>query len=330
MAELLLTGDWNNDPRTLIDLLQHGHALAPIGPLPRESPTLLVAAVQDPGTVDEAARTARDHGLPWMALDCTSDASCTASAYEQGALAVIHRQQPGTPLADAVRNTLTLLVEARAEPTGPETAGNSLTRHRAGQRLTMQHGEVLEVIEGVVITRALHSDGTESLLDWAEPGRLLLAHPPDQCHLERVAQTDTVVRRHESADLARDDTYVQRLSHHIVEREAWSAMQARPHVEDRILGLLTLLAERFGVGDPRGVLISLHLTHAQIAAATGCTRPTASRLIQRLVRAGPIAVIGSGSRTRFLLVSGPSSRDGGREIPQTDADVCAIAHRRTV
>jgi hypothetical protein len=99
--------------------------------------------------------------------------------------------------------------------------------------------------------------------------------------------------------------------------EAWSAMQARPHLGARILGLLNLLAEQFGRRHADGMLVDVRLTHAQIAAAIGATRSTVTRLLSDLRDRVALSVISDGDRERFCLREwepGQHTRASGRSV----------------
>jgi hypothetical protein len=57
-------------------------------------------------------------------------------------------------------------------------------------------------------------------------------------------------------------------------------------LDDRLLVLLQLLADRWGVVTPEGILIRLRLTHETIARLACAQRPSVSTAIARLTRAG--------------------------------------------
>jgi len=63
---------------------------------------------------------------------------------------------------------------------------------------------------------------------------------------------------------------------------------ALPKPEMRVGELLGRLGELYGEKHKSGTLISIALTHEQIAAMTGTTRVTATRAIKRLTKVGAI------------------------------------------
>lgn len=162
--------------------------------------------------------------------------------------------------------------------------------------------QLLQVEEGVVAQLVTHADGAEVLLGLHGPGQLLTPHPSDSCYLHLQAHTDVrlaVFLWHQALqwpDLS------ARLRARLWQQEAWAAMQARPYLDERLLGILTLLAEQFGRPDPHGLIIDVRLTHAKLATAIGATRTTVTRLLGTLRQRGLLTTIGEGQEERFCLL----------------------------
>lgn len=297
MVRLGLAGRWCRFPGTLVELLRDGYALVVLDEDRdgADPPTLLIAVLDDGVETGSVAALARRHGLSWLAWDPDEDAARAAAAYRDGALAVV----PGPPshghVREAVRTTLALVHPDPDEP--PVTAQH----YRRAQVIPRADNTALEVLEGVLAVRALHPDGAEVLLELCGPGQVVVSHPTDRCYVEAVAHTDVVAVARRWLDVARDPAAANRLRSQLVYREAWAAMQARPHLEGALEGILALLAERFGADHPQGVLVDVHITHALLASATGATRPTVTRLLSRLVRVGRLVTTGKGPRARFVL-----------------------------
>jgi CRP-like cAMP-binding protein len=76
---------------------------------------------------------------------------------------------------------------------------------------------------------------------------------------------------------------------------------ALPKTEMRIGELLRRLAELYGEKHEGATLISIPLTHEQIAAMTGATRVTVTRALKRLTTVGAIEL-----RQRRIWVIDPS------------------------
>ncbi|MEZ4705682.1 MAG: Crp/Fnr family transcriptional regulator [Caldilineaceae bacterium] len=157
------------------------------------------------------------------------------------------------------------------------------------------------VEEGAVAQLVVHTDGTEVLLGFYGPGQLILPHPADSCYIYYRAHTDVTVRSLLWSEAHNLPGLVDQLRARIWRQEAWGALQARPANEDRLLGILTLLTEQFGITTENGTLLDLRITHQQLASAIGVTRPTITRLIHLLRRRHLLSTVGVGNQERFLL-----------------------------
>lgn len=174
-------------------------------------------------------------------------------------------------------------------------------RYRRGMPIRLGPSIVLDIIEGVVAQTRLDADGTEVLLGLYGPGQLLIGHPSDNCALHVAAHTNITATLYRWEEAITDPGLCERLRDRIQWMEAWAAMQARPHLDERILGLLGLLAGQFGVATRSGVLVDLRLTHTQLATAVGATRSTVTRILGDLRTRGLLTTVGNGERERFCL-----------------------------
>lgn len=174
---------------------------------------------------------------------------------------------------------------------------------RRGQVAATRGDFVLQVQEGVAALTAAHHDGTEVLLGLVGPGEFLIQHPIDLCHVSAVALTDLRVVATPWDELATSPGFASQLRAQLLRMEGWTAMQAHPYVDRRILGILTLLGERFGRPHQAGLVVDVRLTHAQLASAVGATRATVTRLLTNLERSGEILVVGRGADRRYCLPS---------------------------
>jgi hypothetical protein len=147
----------------------------------------------------------------------------------------------------------------------------------------------------------IHDDGAEVLLGLYGPGRVLAGHPEDTCCIQFHAHTAARARIQPWPESARLPAFPERLRDHLRQMEGWAAMQARPQIEQRLLGLLSLLAEQFGRATPQGTVVDVRITHAQLASAVGTTRATVTRRVGLLRRQGLLAVTGSGGGERYCL-----------------------------
>lgn len=176
-----------------------------------------------------------------------------------------------------------------------------MTGRAAGEDLLLPDDTIAVVRRGVLATWAEHPNGDAGLLDLAGPGHLVAGHAADLCHIRHHALTDVrFVALQRNRALA-DPGLVEKLVDQLHWREAWSAATAHSRTEDQLLELLALLAVRFGVVTGSWVRIELGLTHPLLAAATGRTRPTVTRALQRLRQLQQISVVGTGPGQRYRV-----------------------------
>ena len=205
--------------------------------------------------------------------------------------------------ADApARAPLTFHGSPPADP--DERSSGREVRYKAGDRATAQPGRPVEILKGAVALTAVHADGAEVLISVLGPGDFLLHHPSDVCRIEAVAQTAVQAESFAEDDLLGQPRYAAALASRALRAQAWAASQAHPYIEQRLLGILNLLSEQFGVPHEGGRLIDVRLTHSQLAAITGTTRPTVTRVIAALTKTGHLAVVGSGATRRLCVFSG--------------------------
>ncbi|MEO1369321.1 MAG: Crp/Fnr family transcriptional regulator, partial [Acidobacteriota bacterium] len=246
------------------------------------------------------ASAAEWHRLPWLFL-CgdapEEDSGLTTAAYEAGALAVLPAGSEPELVVQAVDRAAQSLTSK-----GPGKRRPVRRSYRAGETIPLSVWEVLAVKEGVVAQITWHGDGGEGLVGLWGPGHLLTGHPADACGLALRAHSDAVV------DLVRLDALerggaasIESLLARVRGLEAWSSVQSRQNMQERLLGILTLLAEQFGVARAQGTLIDVRITHAQLAAAIGATRATVTRLLGPLRRQGLVLTVTSSEGERFCL-----------------------------
>jgi CRP-like cAMP-binding protein len=174
-------------------------------------------------------------------------------------------------------------------------------RLRRGQALRPNRDSVLLVLDGVIALSAVHGDGAEVLLGLYGPGQVLVDHPSDHCDLAFIAQTEANVALEDWEEAVRSKEFADKLRRRLRMLEAWSAMQAHPYLEERILGILALLGEEFGRAHEDGTVIEVRLTHAQVAAAVGAARTSVTRAIGRLKRQGHISIHRGADGERFCV-----------------------------
>jgi len=86
-------------------------------------------------------------------------------------------------------------------------------------------------------------------------------------------------------------------------RESWLMlkMMSFADAEERVRAVLKNMSRLYGVKDQRGVLVSLKLTHRDIANYASVSRETVTRLMNRLSREGEIEILDK----RYILIKPP-------------------------
>ncbi len=259
---------------------------------------LIVAEMGDGLDAAVVAETAKRLSAPWLSCNATRDAGSSTAAYKAGALAVLPWDAP----PDLVQRTVERLLATFVPVRNSSGARRRWQRHyRPGERILLDAESTLEVEEGVVALTVIHDDGAEVLLGLYGPGQILAGHPEDTCCIQLYAHAAAKVRIQSWPETVGQAGAAERLRDRLRHLEAWAAMQARPQIEQRLLGILSLLAEQFGRATPRGMVIDVRITHAQLASAVGATRATVTRRIGLLRRRGLLAVTGSGRGERYCL-----------------------------
>jgi DNA-binding transcriptional ArsR family regulator len=201
-------------------------------------------------------------------------------------------------------------------------------RYKAGERIRLGPESVLEVISGVVALTILHEDGAEVLLGLLGPGQVLAGHSRDVGYLQCHAHADTAVWVQPWSKAVLQPGFAERLRDRLRTLEAWAAMQARPSLERRLLGILSLLAEQFGRPTSQGVEIEVGITQSQLASAVGATRSTVTRLLGRLRRRGLLIAVRSGRSERYWLPRW-EGREHSPAEPQERCDFAPL-HRQAL
>ena len=296
---VVLAGSWEDRADAILSLLEAGFEITLEGHVAESGgnpPAILLALLDTATPPNAAASAAAAQEIPWVAWNSNGRTE-TGEAYRAGAIAVLGEDLRAPDLGHVVRNTLLRLSRPHDNLPAP-----SLRRsYREGERIDVPANHVLRIHEGVASLYAVHPDGVEVLLGLLAPGQILADHPMDSCHVEVRAHV-SVVASHQSWEQAVETREaMEAIRSQLLQLQGWASMQAHPYLDHRILGVLSLLAEQFGVSDNEGVLIGVRLTHGQIAAAVGATRATVTRLIGDLERKGRLRVVGRGANSRLWI-----------------------------
>ncbi len=234
--------------------------------------------------------------LPWFVWMQSNDPARMLTAYQAGARAVFPRETPPQVVVQAILRSLSELRQ-------PNTAPRETIQRRYQRRdfILLEADTVLQVQSGVLATTMIHQDGAEVLLGLSGPGQILIAHPADNCHIQIVAHTDALVSIQDWETARHQPDFPEKLRVRLQHMEGWAAMQARPYLDQRILGILGLLASQFGRPCDQGVVIDVRVTHAQLASAVGATRTSITRVLGELRTMNKLLTVGEAGNERFCL-----------------------------
>ena len=270
-------------------------SLAPANAVP-SSADLLVARLAGRAALPSMSEA----GLPWLAWVCnSSDESLPTLAYQAGAQAVF----PETTPAAVLFNFIQRFIEAhKEEAASAEPLEKAIRRrYQKGDTILLGADSVLEVQQGIIAQTMVHQDGAEVLLGLFGPHRLVVPHPEDTCYIQLMAHTDASILIQPWQTAVLDPLFPEKLRARLQQMEAWAAMQARPHLDQRVLGILSLLAEQFGEESETGETITVRITHLQLASAVGATRTTITRTLGDLKNQGRLTMLQTNDGERFCL-----------------------------
>ncbi len=304
MPRLYLVGELD-DTRPLLDLLPQGDFSVTLASeaenlsevISSGPHTLILAVLRNhvPAVLDAE----QPPDVPWIGWNRFDDVALTALAYRRGALAVLPGSLSAEALEGVLRTAFARAVQPRTPP--PSRAPHGPANHQRGGPIGLHEQDVMIVEVGIVATTVLHEDGTEVLVGLCGPGQVVVGHPHDSCCLQLTAHTDVRVLVQSWNHVVATPKFAERLRARLRHQEAWAAVQARPHLADRLIGLLSVLAEQFGRPVEAGSLIEIKLTHTQLASAIGATRATVTRLMGRLRRQRLVHSVGAGQQERLVL-----------------------------
>lgn len=237
---------------------------------------------------------------PWLAWDQTGDPQAVSNAYQAGARAVFPKETSVNVILETIQRTMRDLLESKKgmKPRIQRT-------YRRGELILLEADAVLHVEEGILATTMIHQDGVEVLLGLSGRGQIVVAHPDDNCHIQIIAHTEAKVQIEPWDVAAEQPDFLAKLRARLQQMEGWAAMQARPSLQQRVLGLLGLLSEQFGLHSQYGILINVRITHGQLAAAVGATRTSITRVLSELRAQGRVSTVSKDGEDLFCLAEQP-------------------------
>ena len=295
MKHISLIGNWSNCFGLMQSLVEKGMM---VSFLPERIENfaafdLVVARVSTEEDLEKLSGMA----CPWLAWCISENKDLVNKAYRKGALSVFSEETPEEIIFQVIQRNLERL--SLLPKKSPE---NVIQRkYQRGDIILLETDTVLEIQQGIIAQTMVHQDGTEVLLGLCGPQQMVVPHPTDTCFIQLVSHTNSLVCI-QSWERAHNQTgFPIKLRARLRQMEAWAAMQARPHLDQRVLGILSLLAEQFGVMVPEGRMVDVRITHTQLASAVGATRTTITRMIGDLRKQGILSLVETADGERYCL-----------------------------
>ncbi|MEM9291072.1 MAG: Crp/Fnr family transcriptional regulator [Acidobacteriota bacterium] len=266
-------------------------------------PDLTLVSVSNRDQLEALAARARGLSVPWLLL-------CPEVAIEDGGGGAAVASAAGAVDALPVGSSPELVMRALDRALATRQRGEGWSRRRRPRRvdyctgalIPLRSDELLKIIEGVVAQVSWDEEGEEGLVGLWGPGHWIPGHPQDACGLSLRAHCDAVVEI--EAACAGEANLLLGLRDRVRSLEAWASVRTRQTLEQRLLGVLGLLAEQFGRWSEQGTVIELRVTHAQLASAIGSTRATVTRLLGDLRRRDLVHTAASDFGERYCLPHG--------------------------
>ena len=226
-----------------------------------------------------------------------SGPGASVSAYRNGAKVVLRSEISPEDLAQVVAE----LLDDDEAPARQIGDGEVLCCRRS-ETIDVDAESAVVVLSGEVAIRAVDPSGSQCLKGIFGAGDVLLAHPPGHGCVDLVAHSDARISVHQWRDVALTWDIADRMWRSQTYLTAWSAMQSRVRIDHRLLGVLTLLAERFGrPGQGGWVVIDVRLTYEQLAEIVGASRTAVSSATGELLAAGAVRIKGGAKHRRIQL-----------------------------
>lgn len=232
--------------------------------------------------------------LLWWGWNQSDYPHLTLKAYEAGARHVITNDASASQI---IQNLNTL----QASQLHQQTTRGREQYYPRGVMVHLQADQALLIETGILSLQVNHPDGSNVLLGLFGPNQLVCGHPHDGCAIYLQAHTPISAQLLLWQRVVNEPLLIERLRMRLQLMEAWASCQAHPYLDQRVLGILNLLAEQFGKQHNHGLLIDVRITHEQLASAVGSTRATISRIIRDLRTRNMLDSHFSGSNERFWL-----------------------------
>lgn len=166
-------------------------------------------------------------------------------------------------------------------------------KHSKGETITLNPSIIFYVSQGVVKLSTFCETGEEVLTGLAGEAMVFGSSLTSLQTYQAIALSDVelipISTAEIQASMALSNTILHKINQRLRQTESFLAISGRQRVQDRLYSLLLLLKETIGQTVPEGTLITVRLTHEELASACCTTRVTITRLLGKLHQEGVIS-----------------------------------------
>lgn len=298
MKHILFTGDWKSRIDIFYLLTSAGYMVSVLPD--REVGSTSCDLIITRATNSDDFIQMKDISVPWLVWCSGIDNKLINLAYQNGAKAVFPEGITDQVIIQFIQK---ILSDVSSFPDNDNLIGAiAQRRYQKGDIIILEPDTIMEIQKGILAQTMVHQDGSEVLLGLFGVEQLVIPHPSDTCYIQLIAYTNLVATIKPWELGSHDSDFLEKLRSRLQQMEAWAAMQARPHLDQRVLGILSLLAEQFGVTTPEGQVVDVRITHSQLASAVGATRATITRTIGDLRYQNKLSIVTTTDGERFCLL----------------------------
>jgi len=298
MNHILFTGDWKSRVDFITILTSAGFMVSvlPDSDVVSTPCDLIITIAAHPDDL----KPMKEIGVPWLVCCTGNNTELLNSAYQYGAMAVFPEGTTDQVIIQFIQRSL-----MNANPSTRKDVLNGAIaqrRYQKGDIIVLEPDTALEIQKGILSQNMVYQDGSEVLLGLFGTGQMVIPHPSDTCYIQLIAHTDLLATIKSWEQVSHDPNFLEKFRSRLQQLEAWAAMQARPHLDQRVLGILSLLSEQFGRTTPEGQIVDVRITHTQLATAVGATRATITRTLGDLRHQNKLSIINTADGERFCLL----------------------------
>ncbi|VEP16230.1 cAMP-binding protein [Hyella patelloides LEGE 07179] len=165
-----------------------------------------------------------------------------------------------------------------------------LDLYQKGEEIPLVNSGLWQVYQGVVQLNRFNQSQGEVVIGWVTPNHVFGSTVNNNSAYCAIAMTDVYVRHYQPKEIIRNPQLARQLlselSYRLVKSEQMVAITSLRKVEDRLLGLLTMLKGEMGHPVAKGTRLTARFTHQNIADAICTTRVTVTRVFGDLQNKG--------------------------------------------